>query len=90
MILLLFLLSIKNNMYSLSKHLLNDQWTLIIPNMINSFEIKVFDDGNEKYSLYENKWIIFGEWEDKFALFNKKDPNIIIQCISSWKIGNNI
>lgn len=76
-------------MYSLSKHLLHDEWTLVVPDMINSFEIEVFDDGNEKYKLYENKWIIFGEWEDKFALFNKKDPNIIIQCISSWKIGNS-
>ena len=40
-------------MYSLSKHLLNDEWTLVVPDMINSFEIKVFDDGNEKYKLHE-------------------------------------
>jgi hypothetical protein len=52
-------------MYSLSKHLLNDEWTLVVPDMINSFEIKVFDDGNEKYKLHEKKWIIFGEWENK-------------------------
>ena len=35
---------------------------------------------------YHNEWIIFGEWEDKVALFNDQEPTVILKSISAWKI----
>jgi len=53
-------------------------------------EINTFDDGNNKYKKYENKWIIFGRWRGKLALYNLIDPLIIIHSISLWKVNNTI
>jgi len=52
----------------------------------STYSIHNFDDGNEKYKAYDNKWIIFGRWRGKCALVNKIDPTIKINSISDWKI----
>tara|TARA_Y100001935_G_scaffold242388_1_gene232748 strand:+ start:1006 stop:1206 length:201 start_codon:yes stop_codon:yes gene_type:complete len=52
------------------------------------FEIIVFDDGNQRFKNYDNKWIIIGSRFNgqKIALKNISDKSIIIRSISSWKI----
>ena len=60
-------------------------WTRIIPEHNNEVQIRIFDDGNEKYKQYDNCWIIFGKWNGKVALFNGYDENVIIDSISEWK-----
>ena len=50
--------------------------------------IRVFDDGNQRFKHFVNKWII----EDimhgggKLKLKNKIDSEIIIPSISTWKV----
>ena len=50
-------------------------------------QIQVFDDGNNKYKNYENKWIIIEKMfgGGKLKLKNEGNPNIIIPSISAWK-----
>ena len=50
--------------------------------------INVFDDGNEKYQYYPNKWVIIDTMYDggKVRLQNKINSEIIINSISRWKI----
>ena len=52
------------------------------------FEIIVFDDGNQRFKNYDNKWIITGSRFNgqKIALKNISDKSITIRSISSWKI----
>ena len=45
-----------------------------------------FDDGNFQYANYTNSWIIFGDWQGKYALVNYMNPEVIIKSISSWKV----
>lgn len=51
-------------------------------------EIHTFDDGNQKYNQYKNRWII----EDimynggKLKLKNDDNKEIIINSISTWKV----
>ena len=51
-------------------------------------EIHTFDDGNQKYKQYKNRWII----EDimynggKLKLKNDDNKEIIINSISTWKV----
>ena len=66
------------------KKLLPTDW-LYVERQDNHYTINIFDDGNEIYNEYENKWILFGKWKGKIALFNKKNPEIIISSISAWK-----
>ena len=61
-------------------------WLRVTPDIDNPIQIRVFDDGNEKYKRYDNCWITFGKWKGKLALFNGFDENIIIDSISEWKI----
>jgi hypothetical protein len=75
-------------MQALQEELYNEDWTFIFPNMSQIYQINIFDDGNEKYQEYNNKWIIFGEWKEKVAIFNYYAPEIIIKSISKWKIKN--
>ncbi len=46
-----------------------------------------FDDGRERYKMYENKWIVkekkFGG--GKLVLQNVNDKDVIISTISEWK-----
>lgn len=50
-------------------------------------KITTFDDGNNKYEFYQNKWkvtaLMFGG--GKVALENVNDPKVKIPSISSWK-----
>ena len=62
-------------------------WLRVTPDLDNPIQIRVFDDGNEKYKQYENCWIVFGKWKGKVALFNGFDENVIIESISEWKMG---
>ena len=50
------------------------------------YKINVFDDGNEEYKPYTNKWIIFGRWKGKVALVNYYILDVIIKSISDWKL----
>lgn len=52
--------------------------------------INTFDNENDNYKIYENKWIIFGRWRGKLALYNLNDPSIIIKSINLWKVNNTI
>lgn len=61
-------------------------WVRIHPNINREYTIICFDDGNRKFENNENKWILFGRWKGKVALFNKQNPKIVISSISSWKI----
>jgi hypothetical protein len=59
---------------------------------INSIiEIHTFDDGNQRFKLYNNKWIIkeFKYNKSKAKLCNFDDNNIIINSISTWKLKYN-
>lgn len=51
-------------------------------------EIHTFDDGNQIYKQYKNKWIIDDIMYKggKLKLKNEDDNNIIIYSISSWKV----
>jgi len=66
-------------MIRLSEQLLNDEWTFVIPKFETKYIIHNFDDGNEGYEMYDNNWIIFGDWKGKVAIFNHMDPTIILK-----------
>ena len=68
------------------KYLINDYWDYVQPKLNEIYYITKFDDGLTNYTIYHNKWIIFGEWEDKVALFNDQEPTVILKSISAWKI----
>lgn len=55
--------------------------------MASPVKIIVFDDGNEKYEMYPNKWIIIDKMfgGGKLKLRNADYTNIIVNSISSWK-----
>mgnify|MGYP001223756781 CR=1 FL=1 len=66
-----------------------DEWKFISFN--NEYHvINTFDDGNQKFMNYENKWILFARWKGKAALYNLQNPKIIIASISLWKVNNGI
>lgn len=48
-------------------------------------EIFKFDDGNDRYEHYTNKWYIIGTWKGKVKLLNE-DMKTEISSISKWKI----
>ncbi len=63
-----------------------DEWTYFTP-LDQLYEITVFDDGNQMYEIYENKWFVYGNnSQGKRALVNCKEPSIKINSISEWKI----
>ena len=72
---------------NLNLNLPND-WTCVIPDDTNPVIVHNFDDANEKYKQYDNRWIVFGKWKGKVALYNGYDENVIIQSISEWKTTN--
>ena len=76
----------KNVQIYLQKKLCND-WKYIVPNFECPVQIKVFDDGNEKYKQLDNIWYIFGECGGKVALCNSVNATTIIRSISLWKIA---
>jgi hypothetical protein len=51
-------------------------------------EIYTFDDGNQRYKHYKNKWIIEEVMYNggKLKLKNEDNKEIVINSISSWKV----
>ena len=49
------------------------------------YKIIVFDDGNNRYQKYENKWFIISKWIGKVHLINI-DEKTEIRSISRWKL----
>lgn len=64
--------------------------TFVIINMapVMLVEICVFDDGNQKFKDYDNKWMISDRMRngDKLKLVNFTNKDVIINSISSWKV----
>ena len=55
---------------------------------IQTFQIIVFDDGNQRFQHLNNSWIVTGSRfkGQKLTLKNTVNNSIIIKSISSWKI----
>jgi len=64
---------------------MNNEWIYFKPNKDKVFEITTFDDGNDKYTEFTNKWYVIGKWKGKVSLMNAIDSKVKIQSISSWK-----
>lgn len=62
-------------------------WTLFYPNYNKPVKINIFDDGNNEYKNYINKWFVCGQWRGKLKLINV-DNITIINSISEWKTTN--
>ena len=69
----------------MENNLINNTWDYIPP-CEDSYEIRFFDDGNQQFLKYNNTWVKFGKWKGKVAIYNRREPEIIIKSISSWKI----
>lgn len=53
------------------------------------YSIHIFDDGNEPFKRYENKWELVHDAKlrtGKVKLVNHEDPLIVIPSISEWKV----
>jgi hypothetical protein len=50
-----------------------------------TYTIIVYDDGNEKYREYSNRWKIIKRTKGKCTIVNEKE-NITIPSISEWKL----
>ena len=57
-------------------------------NINTIIEIHTFDDGNQTYTQYNNKWKIIGKMFNggKLKLMNCEKNDIIINSISAWKV----
>jgi hypothetical protein len=55
--------------------------------MQNIVVIHIFDDGNQKYESYVNKWKIIDTMFEggKYKLQNTVNKSIVIDSISAWK-----
>jgi hypothetical protein len=66
----------------------DDEWNYFLPTDKSPvYEINTFDDGNQKYHAYDNKWFITGTWNGKCALVNCLNPTVKITSISLWKLS---
>ena len=74
-----------SNDFSNIKYYLNSEWNIFQPNINKKYCINNFDDGNQKYKIYENEWYIIGNWKEKVSLVNKYEK-IFVYSISKWKI----
>jgi hypothetical protein len=56
-------------------------------NINDIVEIRTFDDGNQRFQHYTNKWKIMEKMYNggKLKLMNCEQNDIIIYSISSWK-----
>ena len=55
-----------------------------------TYEIRVFDDGNEALASKPNAWRIVARWKGKVRLRNCVDCNSagsLVQSISEWKVA---
>ena len=64
----------------------NDQWLYFTPDPERTYALSVYDDGNQIYDVYVNKWLITGKWRGKRSLINAINPSIKITSISKWKL----
>lgn len=62
------------------------EWEFYLPDISKIYMIQVFDDGNEKYKKFNNKWYNIGNYKDKISLVNA-DEKKIIYSISKWKVS---
>ena len=55
---------------------------------MSQVKINVFDDGNDVYKKYENRWYITGSkfHGSKVELTNVVEKDIKINSISAWKV----
>ena len=65
---------------------MEEKWVYCQPNLNEVYYIDVYDDGNEKYIKYNNRWNIYGKWKGKIALQSHTDKEIKIKSISAWKV----
>jgi hypothetical protein len=62
-----------------------DDWTHFTPNVNNIVSVITFDDGNDLYAYYTNRWFVVGKWRGKIALINAENQTVKINSISEWK-----
>ena len=62
-----------------------DDWIYFKPDTNNVISIITFDDGNDQYKYYTNRWYMTGKWRGKIALVNAENQTIKISSISEWK-----
>lgn len=62
-----------------------DDWTHFTPNANNIVSVITFDDGNDLYAYYTNRWFVVGKWRGKTSLINMENQTIKIHSISEWK-----
>ena len=57
-------------------------------NINDIVEIRTFDDGNQRFQHYTNKWKIMEKMFNggKLKLMNCEKNDIIINSISAWKV----
>lgn len=65
---------------------MDSDWIYFRPNLDHIYKIIVYDDGNQAYEQYVNKWAINGKWRGKKSIINIENPSIKITSISGWKI----
>ena len=51
-----------------------------------TYFINVFDDGNCKYKMLENEWVITGNSNNGKVSLLHKHSDITIKSISAWKV----
>jgi hypothetical protein len=66
---------------------MDSEWIYFTPNLKDIYKIDVYDDGNQVYEQYVNKWAIYGKWRGKCSIINVENQLIKITSISSWKIS---
>ena len=67
---------------------MNMAWIYYEPRSDEEYSIRVFDDGNDRYSEYVNVWHKYGEWRGKVAIVNSVDTRVRIESISAWKLDS--
>ena len=67
-----------------------NEWNYFEPNQQEIYTIHIFDDGNNQFEIYENKWLVFGTWRGTYAIVNKANPTVKINSISTWKLSKSI
>lgn len=57
-------------------------------NINDIVEIRTYDDGNQRFKHYENKWKIIDKMYNggKLKLMNCNKNDIFINSISTWKV----
>ena len=45
-------------------------WTIVKPDYNKPLRITIFDDGNNQYKNFTNKWFLCGVWKGKLKLIN--------------------